>query len=80
MEDEALGLDEAFAEALTHGFAQFVKFLGVSKLVRMLLPGNRRKLSWKGRVSHRMLGLTPGVFCPIRLRTPFKHHMARCQG
>jgi hypothetical protein len=32
MEDEALGLDEAFAEALTHGFARFVKFLGASKL------------------------------------------------
>jgi hypothetical protein len=32
MEDEALGLDEAFAEALARGFARFVKFLGASKL------------------------------------------------
>ena len=74
MEDEALGLDEAFAEALARGFARFVKFLGASKLdataireprlapVRMLFPGNIRKLSRKGRVSHRMLGFTPGFF------------------
>jgi len=32
MEDEALGLDEACAEALARGFARFVKFLGASKL------------------------------------------------
>jgi uncharacterized protein YcaQ len=32
LEDEALGLDEAFAEALTRGFARFVTFLGASKL------------------------------------------------
>jgi uncharacterized protein len=32
LEDEALGLDEAFAEALACGFASFVKFLGASKL------------------------------------------------
>ena len=32
MEDEALGLDEAFAEALARGFARFVKFLVASKL------------------------------------------------
>jgi hypothetical protein len=38
--------------------------------VRMLFPGKRRKLSRKGRVSHSMLGCTPGFFCPIRLHTP----------
>jgi uncharacterized protein len=32
MEDEALGLDEALAEALARGFARCVKFLGASKL------------------------------------------------
>ena len=32
LEDEALGLDEAFAEALAGGFARFVRFLGASKL------------------------------------------------
>jgi uncharacterized protein YcaQ len=32
LEDEALGLDEAFAEALACGLARFVRFLGASKL------------------------------------------------
>jgi hypothetical protein len=32
LEDEALGNDEAFAEALAGGFARFVRFLGASKL------------------------------------------------
>jgi uncharacterized protein YcaQ len=32
LEDEALGNDEAFAEALAAGFARFVRFLGASKL------------------------------------------------
>jgi uncharacterized protein YcaQ len=32
LEDEARGLDEAFAEALACGFARFVRFLGASKL------------------------------------------------
>lgn len=32
LEDEALGTDEAFAEALACGFARFVRFLGASKL------------------------------------------------
>lgn len=32
LEDEALGSDEAFAEALACGFARFVTFLGASKL------------------------------------------------
>ncbi len=32
LEDEALGKDEAFAEALAAGFARFVTFLGASKL------------------------------------------------
>jgi hypothetical protein len=32
MEDEALGLDEAFAEALAGGLARFVRFLSASKL------------------------------------------------
>lgn len=32
LEDEALGKDEAFAEALARGFARFVTFLGATKL------------------------------------------------
>ena len=32
LEDQALGNDEAFAEALARGFARFVTFLGASKL------------------------------------------------
>jgi uncharacterized protein len=32
LEDEALGVDEAFAEALAGGFARFVTFLGAGKL------------------------------------------------
>ena len=32
LEDKALGKDEAFAEALAHGLARFVKFLGARKL------------------------------------------------
>ncbi len=32
LEDEAHGLDEAFAEALARGLARFMRFLGVSKL------------------------------------------------
>jgi uncharacterized protein YcaQ len=32
LEDEALGNDEAFAEALAGGFARFVRFLGASRL------------------------------------------------
>ena len=32
LEDEALGSNEAFAEALARGFARFVTFLGASKL------------------------------------------------
>jgi uncharacterized protein YcaQ len=32
LEEEALGTDEAFAEALAAGLARFVRFLGASKL------------------------------------------------
>jgi hypothetical protein len=32
LEDEALGRDEAFAEALGRGFGRFVRFLGASKV------------------------------------------------
>jgi uncharacterized protein YcaQ len=32
LEEEALGTDEAFAEALARGFARFVRFLGASRL------------------------------------------------
>ena len=32
LEEEALGTDEAFAEALACGFARFARFLGASKL------------------------------------------------
>ena len=32
LEDEALGTDEAFAEALARGFARFVAFLGADKM------------------------------------------------
>jgi uncharacterized protein YcaQ len=42
LEDEALGEDEAFAEALGRGFARFVRFLGASTLdataVRVPMP------------------------------------------
>jgi hypothetical protein len=46
--------------------------------VRMLFPGNRRKLSRKGRVSHRMLGFTPGFFAQFDCTPESAHHMARC--
>src|SRR5258708_6536975 len=46
--------------------------------VRMLFPGNRRKLSRKGRVSHRMLGFTPGFFAHFDCTPESAHHMARC--
>jgi uncharacterized protein len=32
LEDQTLGEDEAFAQALTRGFTRFVAFLGASKL------------------------------------------------
>jgi hypothetical protein len=32
LEDEALSKDEAFADALAHGFARFVAFLGASQV------------------------------------------------
>ena len=32
LEDEVLGTDEAFAQALARGFARFVRFLGAGKL------------------------------------------------
>jgi uncharacterized protein YcaQ len=32
LEDKSLGKDEAFAEALTRGFARFITFLGASKM------------------------------------------------
>ena len=32
LENEAIGNDAAFAEALARGFARFVRFLGASKL------------------------------------------------
>jgi hypothetical protein len=41
LEDEALGKDEAFAEALARGFARFVTFLGASKLDAEAIPGPR---------------------------------------
>jgi uncharacterized protein len=37
LEDEALGNDEVFAEALAGGFARFVRFLGASKLDAMAI-------------------------------------------
>jgi hypothetical protein len=47
LEDKSLGKDEAFAEALTQGFARFVAFLGAKKLdakaIRELLL--RRRIS-----------------------------------
>jgi uncharacterized protein YcaQ len=46
LEDEALGKDEAFAQALACGFARFVTFLGASKLdaeaIQPLLPDVQR--------------------------------------
>ncbi len=38
LEDEALGKDEAFAEALARGFARFVTFLGASQLDAGAIP------------------------------------------
>jgi len=89
MEDETLGLDEAFAEALTRGLARFVKVLGASKRdataireprlapVRLLFPGKRRKLSRKGRVSQSRLGLTPGFFVQFDGTPESAYQMAR---
>ncbi|HEV8191456.1 MAG TPA: crosslink repair DNA glycosylase YcaQ family protein [Ktedonobacterales bacterium] len=47
LEDEALGNDEAFAEALARGFARFVRFLGASKLDAKAIcePLLRRRLA-----------------------------------
>jgi uncharacterized protein YcaQ len=46
LEDQALGKDEAFAEALASGFARFVTFLGASKLDAKAIrePRLRRRL------------------------------------
>ena len=38
LEDELLGKDEAFAEALARGFARFVTFLGAGKLDAKVIP------------------------------------------
>jgi uncharacterized protein len=38
LEDEALGKDEAFAEALARGFARFVTFLGAGKMDAKAIP------------------------------------------
>ncbi|HLO30809.1 MAG TPA: hypothetical protein VK249_16815, partial [Anaerolineales bacterium] len=38
LENKALGKDEAFAEALAHGFARFVTFLGASKMNAKAIP------------------------------------------
>ena len=38
LEDETLGKDEAFAEALARGFARFVTFLGADKLDAKAIP------------------------------------------
>ena len=47
LEDEALGNDEAFAEALARGFARFVTFLGASRLDATAIrePLLRRRIS-----------------------------------
>ena len=47
LEDEALGKDEAFAEALARGFARFVTFLGARKLDAAAIgePLLRRRVS-----------------------------------
>jgi hypothetical protein len=91
MEDEALGLDEACAEALARGCARFVKFLGASKLdataireprlapVRMLFGRKYTKAFTERAREPQNVGIYTGLFCPIRLHTPFKHHMARCR-
>ncbi len=44
LEDKALGKDDAFAEALARGFAQFLAFLGAQRLdVRAIQPAALRK-------------------------------------
>jgi uncharacterized protein YcaQ len=47
LEDERLGKDEAFAEALAQGFARFVAFLGAKKLHATAIrePLLRRRIS-----------------------------------
>ena len=47
LEDEALGKDEAFAEALARGFARFLMFLGASKVDATAIqePLLRRRIS-----------------------------------
>jgi uncharacterized protein YcaQ len=38
LEDQALGKDEAFAEALARGFARFVTFLGAGRMDAKAIP------------------------------------------
>jgi uncharacterized protein YcaQ len=47
LEDQRLGRDEAFAEALAQGFARFVTFLGAKKLEAKAIrePLLRRRIS-----------------------------------
>ena len=49
LEDEALGKDEAFAEALARGFARFVTFLGANKLEAKAIrePLLRQRVGWE---------------------------------
>jgi hypothetical protein len=54
LEDEALGNDEAFAEALARGFARFVRFLGASTLDARAVrePLLRQRLTTGTRTKH----------------------------
>ena len=54
LEDEALGTNEAFAEALADGFARFVRFLGASKLDAMAIrePLLRRRVCSSQTTTH----------------------------
>jgi len=47
LEDKRLGKDEAFAEALAHGFARFVAFLRATKMDAKAIrePLLRRRIS-----------------------------------
>ncbi|NTU79684.1 MAG: winged helix-turn-helix domain-containing protein [Chloroflexales bacterium] len=58
LEDETLGSNEAFAEALARGFARFVRFLGASTLDAMAIrePLLRQRLAPATRTTH----ISPG--------------------
>jgi hypothetical protein len=69
MEDEALGLDKAYAEALARGCARFVTFLGGSRAGAHALPSKETKAFTERAREPQNGGIDTGLFCPIRLHT-----------